>query len=223
MSERTNAPVFMAVLPPLPLLLLACSLLHCKSGEDHLSHSHHILVTMSMDSPELTWRDIQHLCVRASLHINPDDPDWQMTSVGRPYSYKYGYGALDAWTYVELARTWKLVKPQAWVDLPQVEIQGSNITPDGVMSGGTFISANGVDSKITVTSGVLKENNFESLEHVTVKVWISHARRGDVEVQIVSPNGITSVLAAARRFDEDDSGFPGWQFMSVKHWYDCLF
>jgi len=64
----------------------------------------------------------------------------------------------------------------------------------------------------------LKTHNFETLEHVTVRVWINHTRRGDVEVEVVSPNGIKSVLAAVRSFDSATTGFPGWQFMSVKHW-----
>lgn len=110
------------------------------------------------------------------------------------------------------------MKKQAWVDLPQVELNDAAITPMGVMTGGVFIKAGGVNSAISVNETMLKDNNFETLEHITVKVWISHARRGDVEVEIVSPNGIKSILAGARRFDERDSGYPGWQFMSVKHW-----
>ena len=42
---------------------------------------------------------------------------------------------------------------------------------------------------------MVEDSNLERLEHVTVRVWIDHQRRGDVEVEIKSPNGITSVLA----------------------------
>jgi kexin len=65
---------------------------------------------------------------------------------------------------------------------------------------------------------MLMDFNFETLEHVTARVWIDHQRRGDVEVELVSPNGITSVLARQRRFDSANTGFPGWKFMSMKHW-----
>jgi kexin len=152
------------------------------------------------------------------MHINPQDPDWEPTSAGRLYSYKYGYGALDAWTFVNLARTWSLVKPQAWVDVPQIEIVGANIEKNGSMSGGVEIPKGGVESRAHVSAEMLSTNNFDIVEHVTVKVWISHARRGDVEVDITSPKGIKSVLAGSRRFDEHTTGYPGWQFMSVKHW-----
>jgi len=62
------------------------------------------------------------------------------------------------------------------------------------------------------------QNNLETLEHITVKVWISHTTRGEVEVELVSPNGIRSVLAGPRSSDKATTGYPGWKFMSIKHW-----
>lgn len=51
---------------------------------------------------------------------------------------------------------------------------------------------------------------------------MKHTRRGDVEVEIASPNGVKSVLAARRKHDTDTSGYPGWKFMTIKHWYEDL-
>jgi kexin len=87
-----------------------------------------------------------------------------------------------------------------------------------VKPSGTIITQSGIKSTFDVTQEMLDDSNFETLEHVTVRVWIEHQRRGDVEVEIMSPAGITSVLARVRRFDEDTNGFPGWKFMSLKHW-----
>ena len=83
---------------------------------------------------------------------------------------------------------------------------------------GTVITSDGVQSSYEVTQEMLDSSNFERLEHITVRVWIEHQRRGDVEVQLTSPGGIKSVLARQRRLDEDASGFQGWKFMSMKHW-----
>lgn len=85
-------------------------------------------------------------------------------------------------------------------------------------SGGQFIVPGGVTNSMAITSQMLQDNNFEKLEHINVKVWISHSRRGDVEVEVVSPNGIKSVLGGKRSQDKATSGYPGWTFMSVKHW-----
>ncbi|CCA68478.1 probable KEX2-endoproteinase of late golgi compartment [Serendipita indica DSM 11827] len=167
--------------------------------------------------PDLTWRDAQHIAIHAALHFNPEDPDWEMTASGRPYSYKYGYGKMDAYTLVHIAKSWQLVKPQVWMSLPTIEFEDAAME-DGVMTGGQPIKEGGVRSTTTITKAMLEENNFEKLEHITVKVWITHTRRGDVEVQLISPAGIKSVLGSRRPGDHADTGYPGWTFMTVKHW-----
>ncbi|GJJ12519.1 hypothetical protein Clacol_006762 [Clathrus columnatus] len=168
--------------------------------------------------PDLTWRDIQHLCVTSAVPINLDDPDWDKTAVGRPYSYTYGYGLLDTWHFVNAAKSWKLVKPQAWIDLPVIELGGGKVDEENNMLGGLSIPPGGVSSKLTITREMLSENNFEDLEHVTIKIWVNHTKRGDVEVELISPNGVHSVLAKARPRDSSASGYPGWTFMTLKHW-----
>ncbi|TFK54604.1 kex protein [Heliocybe sulcata] len=168
--------------------------------------------------PELTWRDLQHLCVKTAEMINPEDPDWETTAAGRPFSYKYGFGRLDGYSYVKAAQAWEPIKPQAWLEIQPVQIENGTMDILGTMSGGAPITTDGVKNIITITQDMLAQNNLEKLEHITIRVWISHTRRGDVEVELVSPNGIKSVLAARRRYDATNTGFPGWRFMTVKHW-----
>jgi kexin len=119
---------------------------------------------------------------------------------------------------VMAAQQWELVKPQTWVHMPTVQLANGTMTPSEEMSGGELIVPGGVRSVITVTEDTLKAHNFQTLEHVTVRVWIQHTKRGDVEVELVSPNGVKSVLAAVRKIDTATTGFPGWRFMTVKHW-----
>jgi kexin len=165
---------------------------------------------------------VQHLAVRTAVQVNPDDKDWEQTAQGRYYSYKYGYGALNGYAYVMAAKEWKLVKPQAWLEIPPVQINNGTMDLEDNMSGGEVITKEGVKSTIEVTNVMLTGANLETLEHITVKVWIQHTRRGDVEVEIVSPGGVKSVLAAKRSYDTATTGFPGWRFMSIKHWYVFL-
>ncbi|KAJ7461457.1 peptidase S8/S53 domain-containing protein [Mycena latifolia] len=169
--------------------------------------------------PDLTWRDIQHLCVLTARQINKDDPDWEATALpGRFYSYKYGFGALDAYEYIKAAQDWQVVKPQAWFHAKTIQIEGGVMPEFEEYSGGQLIGPGGVLSTMSVTKEMLAENNFEKLEHINVKVWIQHGKRGDVEVEIRSPTGIKSVLAGKRNGDNANTGYPGWTFMSVKHW-----
>jgi kexin len=155
--------------------------------------------------------------VYSGAKINPEDPDWELTARGRPFSYKYGFGKLDAYAYVTMARTWELVKPQIWMDIATVELADAAME-DGELIGGEPIVPGGVNSSTVVTQAMLEDWNFEKLEHITIKVWIKHTRRGDVEVELISPVGIKSVLASARRLDGATTGFVGWTFMTLKHW-----
>ncbi|KAI0822765.1 peptidase S8/S53 domain-containing protein [Trametes gibbosa] len=168
--------------------------------------------------PDLSWRDIQHLCVRTAYQVNPEDPDWESTASGRMYSYKYGFGSLNGYDFVRAAQDWQPVKPQTWIDLPVIQLNNGTMDAEENAHGGEPIPAEGVESKVTIISEMLQEHNFEKLEHITVKVWITHTRRGDVEVELISPHGVRSILAARRNGDNAKSGYPGWTFMTVKHW-----
>lgn len=125
-----------------------------------------------MHRPDLTWRDIQHLCVRTAKIVNPDDPDWEDTAAGRRFSYKYGYGSLDAFAYVQAAQNWQLMKPQAWLHTDHIQLSNGVMTAEGEMSGGAPIAAGGVASSVMITADMLRAANFEQLEHITVRVWI---------------------------------------------------
>ncbi|EIN07045.1 hypothetical protein PUNSTDRAFT_70782 [Punctularia strigosozonata HHB-11173 SS5] len=198
-------------------------------GKDKCSHSHGgtsaaapnvagVIALALSTRPELTWRDLQHLAVATAAIVSPDDPDWEVTSTGRLYSYKYGFGKMDAYRYVTAAMNWTPVKPQAWLEVPPLRMNNGTMDEGKRMSGGASIPLGGITSSTTITADMMKSNNLEALEHVTVRVWVAHDRRGDVEVELISPNGVKSVLAATRPRDISDSGFPGWRFMSVKHW-----
>ena len=156
--------------------------------------------------PELTWRDAQHLIIQSSVPVNEQDPDWQRTAAGLMYSHKSGFGVVDATRLVENARKHKLVPPQSWLEMPR---QGVNAS---------FAPMQPVNNTMNVTQAMMNEANLASVEHVTVKVWIEHPRRGDVQVSLYGPHGTKSVLASPRRYDNDVHGFPGWTFMTLKHW-----
>ncbi|KAF7322424.1 PHOMO B domain-containing protein [Mycena chlorophos] len=167
--------------------------------------------------PDLTWRDVQHLCVQTARQIGSGD-EWELTASGRNYSMGFGYGALDAAAIVQAAQTWQLVKPQTRMHTRTIQIEDGTMNPMGNFSGGEVIGVGGVSSTMSIKWDMLQDANLEKLEHITVRVWIEHTRRGDVRVELRSPNGVTSVLAEPRRMDSARSGFPGWRFMTVKHW-----
>ncbi|KAF2013391.1 KEX1 protease precursor [Aaosphaeria arxii CBS 175.79] len=156
--------------------------------------------------PELTWRDMQWLTVMTAVPF--DQPsDWNKTSLGKMFSHQFGYGKLDAYAIVEAAKTWELVKPQAWFYSPWMHVKKP--IPQGDQ---------GLASVFEVTEEMLKKANFERVEHITLTMNIQHQRRGDLSVDLISPDGYVSHLSTARRDDEAAIGYEDWTFMSVAHW-----
>ena len=159
--------------------------------------------------PDLTWRDLQHLCVETAQIIDERDADWETVANGRQFNHKYGFGKLDAYKLVEAAKEFQHVKPQAWFHSQQVIVEQD--IPDN--------DVEGVTSVVSVTEEYLRTENFEMVEHVQVKMNLTHQRRGDITIDLISPNGIISHIATKRKFDTSSDGMIGWYFMSVKHWY----
>ena len=157
--------------------------------------------------PDLSWRDLQYLCIETAIPVHTEDGSWQDTPNGKKFSHMYGYGKIDAWQYVQAAKNWESVKPQAWYHSPWINVQ--HLIPQGDQ---------GLAASFDVTDEMLALANFERLEHVTVTMNVEHARRGDLSVELRGPQGGISHLATSRRNDAVDTGYDDWTFMSVAHW-----
>ena len=167
--------------------------------------------------PDLTWRDIQYLCVETAQLIE-DENYWDTLASGRNYSTYLGFGVLDAYKFVKAAETWPLVAPQVWIALPYVQFEDGTLDVDRNFSGGKPLSRTGVTHSIEITAEMARKHNFDKIEHIQVRVWIQHERRGVVQVTLHSPNKVVSDLGMSRMRDKSRSGLQGWAFSSLKHW-----
>ncbi|KAH8197096.1 hypothetical protein TruAng_008735 [Truncatella angustata] len=157
--------------------------------------------------PDLSWRDMNYIAIESAVPIDLDTEEWQDTTLGKKFSHTFGYGKVDSWKLVEAAKTWKNVKPQSWFFSPWIHIRKE------IPQGNT-----GLTSTFEVTADMLKGANLENVEHVTVTMNIEHARRGDLSVDLISPDGVTSHIATSRKLDSSAEGYNDWTFMSVAHW-----
>lgn len=157
--------------------------------------------------PDLTWRDVQYLLLETAVPVHEEGDDWQVTKIGKKFSHDWGYGKVDTGALVHKAKDWKLVKPQAWYHSPWLRVQHD--IPQG---------AQGLASVFDVTEAALTKANMSRLEHVTVTMNVNHTRRGDLSVELWSPEGIISHLSTTRRRDATEAGYIDWTFMSVAHW-----
>ncbi|KAH9892952.1 peptidase S8/S53 domain-containing protein [Xylariomycetidae sp. FL2044] len=157
--------------------------------------------------PDLSWRDMQYIALESAVPIDPEDGDWQPTTIGKSYSHTFGYGKIDTYALIEAAKEWKNVKPQAWFYSPWLHVHKA--IPQG---------DEGLSVEFEVTQDMLKEANLGRLEHVTVTMNVEHTRRGDLSVDLISPDKVISHLSATRKLDTSDEGYDDWTFMSVVHW-----
>ncbi|KAI1751877.1 peptidase S8/S53 domain-containing protein [Xylaria castorea] len=157
--------------------------------------------------PDLSWRDMQYIALESAVPIDLETGEWQPTTMGKKYSHTFGYGKIDTYALVEIAKTWKNVKPQTWFYSPWLHVKKE--IPQGDQ---------GLSVNFEVTKEMLQEANLERLEHVTVSMNVEHTQRGDLSVDLISPDNVISHISATRRLDQSDQGYDDWTFMSVVHW-----
>lgn len=79
----------------------------------HFFEYNYLYIYFFFNSPELTWRDIQHLTVLTSKRNSLFDAkrrfQWTMNGVGLEFNHLFGFGVLDAGAMVSLARQWRTV------------------------------------------------------------------------------------------------------------------
>ncbi|KAM6168910.1 proprotein convertase subtilisin/kexin type 4 [Erethizon dorsatum] len=143
------------------------------------------MIALALEAnPFLTWRDTQHLVVRASKPAHLQAEDWRTNGVGRQVSHHYGYGLLDAALLVDLARTWLPTQPQR------------KCTVEVLLAPLPILPRMRVEKNVSACIG--SQHYIRSLEHVQVQLWLSYSRRGDLEISLTSPMGTRSTLVAIR-------------------------
>ncbi|XP_065757520.1 proprotein convertase subtilisin/kexin type 6 isoform X3 [Phocoena phocoena] len=73
-------------------------------------------------------------------------------------------------------------------------------------------------SALTTACADHSDQRVSYLEHVVARITISHPRRGDLQIHLISPSGTKSQLLAKRLLDHSNEGFTNWEFMTVHCW-----
>ncbi|KAG7210501.1 hypothetical protein KM043_012022 [Ampulex compressa] len=179
---------------------------HCTSSHTGTSASAPLaagICALALEANrDLTWRDMQHIVVRTARPANLRATDWVTNGVGRNVSHSFGYGLMDAAAMVRLARRWRTVPEQHKCEVSAPHMERSIPAKSQLV----------LDLYVKECSGV----NF--LEHVQAKVSLVASRRGDLQIQLTSPQGTMSTLLAKRPHDVSKAGFNQWPFMSVHTW-----
>uniref|UniRef100_A0A3P9MI74 Proprotein convertase subtilisin/kexin type 5b n=1 Tax=Oryzias latipes TaxID=8090 RepID=A0A3P9MI74_ORYLA len=156
---------------------------------------------------DLTWRDVQHIIVKTSRAGHLSAPDWKTNAAGYNVSHLYGFGLMDAEAMVKEAERWKHV-PAQHICVESADRQIRTIRPEHVVR--SVYKATGCADN--------PNQHVIYLEHVVVRITITHPRRGDLSINLTSPSGTKSQLLANRLFDHSMEGFKNWEFMTTHCW-----
>ena len=159
-------------------------------------------------NPKLTWRDLQHLVVRTSKMVSPEDKDWQKNKAGLKVNPKFGFGVLDTAEIVKAAKAsdWQTADEQHICKSKHKEARK------------TIPAMGSVTSKIYTSGCSGQPSCVNKLEHVHAYVTLKHPSRGGLKITLRSPSGIISPLLERRERDVGNQGFTHWPFLTVFNW-----
>ncbi|KAJ9061562.1 pheromone processing endoprotease [Entomophthora muscae] len=131
-----------------------------------------------------------------------------MTYSGRMYSPQFGYGKINAGIIVENAERHIKVGDHTILESPYMHV--NMLIPE---------DEEGLLIAYKVSDEHVNQLGLFKIEHVQVIVSLKHMLRGDVTVDLISPNDVVSRLIAPRKGDDSSKGLNEAVLMSVAHWY----
>eukprot|EP00941_MAST-03F_sp_MAST-3F-sp1_P000948 g948.t1 len=168
-----------------------------------------VVALMLEAKPSLGWRDVQHILALTAKKTDPYDPDWRTNQAGYHHSVQYGFGLIDALHAVELAKLWtkNVAKPQ--LIHKRKETAGFKI-PDN--------STIGVSDTITITKSEVTTAKATTVEHVVIRVYVKHDFIGDLQYELILPDGTTSLLNSFMYNDSKSNGSEPFEYMTLSAW-----
>ena len=180
-----------------------------------------VAALMRSANPDLTWRDLKLILAASARKNDAGSPGWE--DGARKYrsgsdtdryhfSHEYGFGVVDAKAAVDLAKAWSNLSPlqSSTAESARLDVH----IPDAPFAG----------TPTTVTDTLTLDTGIGFTEFVEVTVSLQHLSFRDLEIQLESPSGRISKLAAPfDTFADDDSStsfvplYGTFRFGSARH------
>lgn len=161
-----------------------------------------VVALMLEVAPNLTWRDVQGILATTSRPVDLTDKSWAMNAAGLLHSNKYGFGLVDAKAAVDAAQKWTSYGMERFVSVDS-----------------DVINLAIADNASALVSSSLDIDEDISVESVVVYLDLSHAARGHLQLSLVSPGNMTSILSPGQRPENTQLvGDQRWKLMTLRSW-----
>uniref|UniRef100_F1L3M6 Neuroendocrine convertase 1 n=2 Tax=Ascaris suum TaxID=6253 RepID=F1L3M6_ASCSU len=168
------------------------------------------IIALALEAnPSLTWRDVQHIAVWTAEPepLLKNNEGWVRNAAGLYVNSRFGFGLMNAFSFVMAARS--------WTNVPKQRIC-TTVFPSFTKRSISDTSGAIINFRTDACAGQINEVNY--LEHVQLVLDIVYPIRGHLSIFVVSPQGTRTQLLKVRREDKSPAGFRHWPFMSVHTW-----
>ena len=141
-----------------------------------------VVALLLQANPNLGWRDVQEVIMRSATVNQPTHPDWFTNAAGFHFNHDFGAGLINAGAAVAVGSN--------HVNLG-TQLNYSDQRP------GLGFAVPDNDTNCVLVSFNVNGANLR-LEHVELTANITHSARGQIAIDLISPQGTTSRLAERR-------------------------
>lgn len=165
-----------------------------------------IIALLLEKNPNLSWRDVKHVIALGATQINPEHPSWHTNERGYHHSNVFGFGLLKIPNLLKTLENYHLLVDSS----PPAARGGMNqiFSP-------TIHPTNPSATSFIVN---MSHTNITFIEHAILRIALTHPRRGDLQIRLISPSGTVSILAERRNDPYADYPSEGWSFSSLHFW-----
>ena len=158
-----------------------------------------IVALMLQKNPSLGWRDVQEILIRTAVKP-PASTGWVDNAAGFHFNHNFGAGLIDATAAVNLAGSWTNL----------AAANSATSTQSGLSAAIPNNNTTGVTRTFDLSSSNLR------VEQITLTLSATHSARGNLDITLTSPGGMTSKLAEVH--GDTGANYSNWTFSSVRHW-----
>jgi subtilisin-like proprotein convertase family protein len=159
-----------------------------------------VVALMLQANPNLGWRDVQEVLILTATQTDPTNNEWRTNKAGFKFNPNFGAGRVNAGAAVALATN--------WANLPAMTSTASE-------QAGLDVAVPDNDTTGITRSFDLSASDLR-VEQTVVTVDITHANRGDLVINLVSPSGTVSPLAELH--GDTNANYTAMTFRSTFNW-----